>query len=89
MADINLEAPDFKPENENPRQRGRPRIQPVAVEKSLKPVKVCCITEAKPWVEVAGGDGTVEARPMDIGETAEIPEWIADILVRNKHAVRV
>lgn len=100
MATVNLEDPAFRPENENPRgRRSRPQLVPIV--KSTELVKVACITELRPWVELPAvekrtdDDGkevevkTTENRPLDHGEVVEIPAWIADILVANKHAVRV
>lgn len=106
MADVNLSDPAFKAENENPQMRrgpGRPRkvIEPSS-DNPNDLVKVACIVDCKPWVELprteirkdeGGNDIEVaiepERRPLEHGETAFIPAWIADILIANKHAIRV
>lgn len=90
MSDVNLNDPAFKPENEDPRRRNAPRARSILPQsKSEKLVKLVCITETKPWVVIREEGKPDLEKPLDHGETAETLEWIADILVNNKHAVRV
>lgn len=93
MSEINLSDPSFSPENENPQQRRRgrpPLLRQAPEERSMKRVRICCISDTHPWVEEMDEDNNLQPlRFLNAGETVFVPEWQADILVSNKHAARV
>jgi hypothetical protein len=92
---VDISDPGFDPKNQDPRAKPAPAAPkiPPKDKRSIKPVKVCCLTELRPWIEqtVVDEDGVekVESRPLKKGEVTEIHEWVANLLIANEHAARV
>jgi hypothetical protein len=82
LDDIDPNDPNYSPRRENPRMertfKPAASIQPLSA--NLPKVKVCIITESRPWNH---------ERAMEHGEVVEIPEDLAKVLIANKHAALV
>jgi len=82
-----LSAPEFRPEQENPVRARSARAAKVIDQDRNAMVKICIITESRPWSHDGGPQNP--SRPLSHGEVAEVPEWLADFMIANKHAARV
>ena len=91
---VNLEDPAFNPKNENPRAAKAP-VKPSRVGNVPHDSKVMvqCVVENKPhaYVYEKDDDGNEmrRLRALDHWEKALIDLDVAEVLERNKHAIRL
>lgn len=87
LSNPDLSAPEFKREQENPtRARSVRTVKSVDQDRNAM-VKICIITESRPWSHDGGPQNP--SRALSHGEVVEVPEWLADFMIANKHAARV